>query len=281
MSDIHIAVRTQNILGESPIWSYSRQSLLWVDTYQGILSVFHPNTATYSTYNLPKPLSFVVENNKSELIVGIGSQIAKLDTQYHWHLIATAPLLDAEYRFNDAKMDAQGRLWCGFINEQLKENSGYLYCLDQTRNWIIADDGFTLINGLAWSHDNQTLFVTDSIKRIIYAYDFYLSTGNIANKRIFAEFGELDGKPDGLIIDNQGYLLSVMFDGSAIIRLSPDGKTLKRYPLAVKRPTSCCLVNNDTDLYITTACLGLTAPEQVTSPQSGCLLKVSYQQFLS
>lgn len=277
MHQINIVANTQTVLVESPIWSESRQSLLWVDTLQGSLLAFDPKTATHTSHPILAPLTFVAENPETKLIVGIGCQLAILDQQFNWQLIGFAPHSRKGYRLNDAKFDAKGRLWCGLINEQLMESSGYLYSFDQDGCWRTIDNGFTLINGIDWSQDNKTLFVTDSIKRVIYAYDFDLNTGNVSHKRIFIPFSQTDGKPDGLVVDVDDYVLSVLFDGSAIARISPNGDNIQFYPLPVKRPTSCCFSDNGQDLYLTSARLGLTEQELIKFPASGALLKIDYQ----
>lgn len=279
MHQVSIAVNTQTILGESPIWSESRQSLLWVNTLQGTLLAFDPQISTHTSHPILAPLTFIAENPETELIVGIGCHLARLDQQFNWQLIGLAPHARESYRLNDAKFDAKGRLWCGLINEQIMESTGYLYSFDQNGCWRTIDKGFTLINGIDWSQDNKTLFVTDSIKRVIYAYDFDLITGDVSHKRIFAQFNHTDGKPDGLVVDTNDYVLSVLFDGSAIARISPSGGDIQFYPLPVKRPTSCCFSDDGQDLYLTSARLGLTEQELIEFPASGTLLKINYQKL--
>lgn len=51
--------------------------------------------------------------------------------------------------------------------------------------WHTLDQGFTLINGLDWSPDRQTLYVTDSRAPAIYAYDHDPVTGAIGGRRTF------------------------------------------------------------------------------------------------
>ncbi|EKT62965.1 SMP-30/gluconolactonase/LRE family protein [Providencia burhodogranariea] len=279
MYQTNIVANTQTILGESPIWSDARQSLLWVDTLQGTLLAFDPKTSAHTSYPTSAPLTFIAENPEKELIVGIGCQLTRFDQQSNWQLIGLAPHSREGYRLNDAKFDAKGRLWCGLMSEQLIENSGYLYSFDQNGCWRTIDTGFTLINGIDWSQDNKTMFVTDSIKRVIYAYDFDLSTGDVSHKRIFTQFSDTDGKPDGLVVDADGYVLSVLFDGSAIARISPNGDDIQFCSLPVKRPTSCCFSENGQVLYLTSARLGLTEQELIESPASGTLLKIDYQKL--
>ncbi len=279
MNPIIIASNTQDILGESPIWSSTRQSLVWIDTLTACLHCYDPKNKTTIHHPMPAPLSFIAEEPTGELLLGIGCNLARWHEHSPIQQITTAPHKQMSFRLNDGKKDAKGRLWCGIIHENLNQDSGFLYCIETDGRWRIADKNFTLINGIAWSLGNKTLFVTDSIKRVIYAYDYILSSGEISHKRIFSHFHPIQGKPDGLTIGSDDYLLSVLFDGSAIARISPDGKHCQLIKLPIPRPTSCCFDENEQYLYITSARLGLTPQMLQQFPLSGALLSIDLSEF--
>ena len=109
------------------------------------------------------------------------------------------------------------------MNEALKEDSGYLYRLDPDGAWYTVDSGFTLINGIDWSRDRSTLYVTTSRKGVIYAYDHDPLSGEVKIGAPLILINPHQGKPDGLTVDREGCLLSVLFDGAAIARISPEG----------------------------------------------------------
>ncbi|WP_307873463.1 SMP-30/gluconolactonase/LRE family protein, partial [Burkholderia sp. Se-20378] len=44
-------------------------------------------------------------------------------------------------------------------------------------------------NGMGWSPDGSTMYVTDSGRRTIFAYDFDVDAGRLSNARPFATFG--------------------------------------------------------------------------------------------
>lgn len=162
------------------------------------------------------------------------------------------------------------------MDETLTNGSGRLYRLDPDGTWHECDDGFTLINGLDWSPDGRTLYVTDSRRGEIYAYDFDERAGSISDRRVWFRMDTADGKPDGLLVDAEGFVLSVLFDGAAILRLAPDGRLVGRFDLPVPRPTSCALSPRGDRLYVTTARLGLHAEAIARAPWSGALLTFSY-----
>ncbi|GAA5880755.1 hypothetical protein JCM16303_004339 [Sporobolomyces ruberrimus] len=91
-------------------------------------------------------------------------------------------------------------------------------------------EGMGLPNGMGWSRDGKTLFVTDSAKCEITRSDFSLTTGKISNTRLFASSprssptGLSSSFPDGLCVDAYDKVYSAHFGGSKIVRYSPSGE---------------------------------------------------------
>jgi sugar lactone lactonase YvrE len=103
-------------------------------------------------------------------------------------------------------------------------------------------------------------YFTDSLKNVIYAYDY--DDGNISNRRVFAD-ARAQGLPDqtfadGLCIDSEGCIWSARsvkyvasldaslehlcrWNGSQIVRFAKDGKIDAEiiFP-TVFRVTACC-----------------------------------------
>ena len=51
-------------------------------------------------------------------------------------------------------------------------------------------------------------------------------------------------------MDSADYLLSVLFDGSAIARIAPDGSLERLIPVPVPRPTSCAFGSDGRTLFV-------------------------------
>lgn len=281
MNGVSVAFAGKAVLGESPLWSRSRARLYWVDTLAATLNFFNPATGRNVECAMPGPLGFVVEKRTGQLIIGIGCHVELIGGSGERRRIATAPHAKEGYRLNDACLDSSGRLWVGLIDEELKDGSGYLYRLDPDGEWHTVDFGFTLINGIDWSRDRRTLYVTDSRPGIIYAYDHDPLSGEVSHRRVLASINPDKGKPDGLIVDRDGFLLSVLFDGAAIARISPEGDIMRLLELPVPRPTSCAFADGDQYLYVTSARLGLSKSELEGAPESGSLLMINYERALT
>ena len=114
----------------------------------------------------------------------------------------------------------------------------------------LLDDSFERPNGLAFSPDEKTLYVDDSYKDHIRAFDV-LPDGTLANGRVFAELRDpgVDGAPDGMKVDVQGNVFCTGPGG--IVVVSPEGEILGRIEVP-EQPAN--LAWGDTDyktLYIT------------------------------
>jgi sugar lactone lactonase YvrE len=134
------------------------------------------------------------------------------------------------------------------------------------------ETGLSISNGLGWSPDNKTFYLTDSPIQTIFAYDFDLATGDIANRRVFADLTQESFYPDGLSIDVEGCLWVAMWDGWCIVRFDPEGQEMTRVPMPVQRPTSCTFGGqNLKSLYITTARTGLEDTALQKAPEAGDL----------
>ncbi len=91
------------------------------------------------------------------------------------------------------------------------------------------------------------------------------------NRRPLVEIEDGAGFPDGLTVDADGCVWVALWDGAAVRRYTPDGALDRVIPLPVPRVTACAFAGPGlTDLYITTARVGLAPPP----PLAGSLLVV-------
>lgn len=119
--------------------------------------------------------------------------------------------------------------------------------------------GVITSNGLGWSPDDRTFYFTDSIARVIWAFDFDSSSGVVTNQRVFAE-DPRGYVPDGLAVDDEGCVWSCKWDGAKIVRYGPDGRILAELAMPVARPTSCAFIGTDRSTLAVTTALPADAP---------------------
>jgi sugar lactone lactonase YvrE len=257
-------------LGEGPCWDARAQRLYWVDIYNHRVHEFDPATGQDRFFDVGEVVGFLAPAGEGRLILGLRHRLAYLDTRSG----AVTPSLEFEtrphLRCNDGKCDAGGRLWFGSMSTAGPEAS--LYRHDPDGSLQVMETGLTVSNGLGWSPDGTTFYLTDSPVQVIYAYDFDAERGRIADRRVLVDLRGQPFFPDGLTVDRDGCLWSAMWDGWCVIRFDPDGREMLRVPMPVQRPTCCAFGGPDlSTLFITTAAVGLSEEEIQRSFHSGDL----------
>jgi sugar lactone lactonase YvrE len=262
-------------LGECPLWDPERQRLHWVDIYNHRVHSFDPRTGGDQHVDVGDTVGSIALAGDGRLLIALSDRIALLDVDTG----SVTPLQHVEFsradtRFNDGRCDPQGRFWVGSISTVPGHASLYRY--DPDGSLHIMETGLTISNGLGWSPDGQTFYLTDSPTRCIYAYRFDGDSGAISDRRVFVELADKNVEPDGLAIDQRGHLLSALWNGWCVVRFDPSGRELERIPVPVQCPTALAFGGAHlTDLYVTSASVGLSQADIQRGHQAGDLFRVS------
>ncbi|KIM48124.1 hypothetical protein M413DRAFT_418212 [Hebeloma cylindrosporum] len=268
-------------LGEGPIYDPSSSLLHFVDISEN--KVFHVNTTNleFSSEYFDETIScLALRSNAPGLACTTAQGFAVLTGNSRITYISKpiSPEKAPFTRFNDGGCDSKGRFFAGTIYNQERGIPGQLYRYDpSTMIAEVVDEGpFTDSNGLGWSPDEKTFYLTDSLVNKIYAYDYH--QGKIENRRVFVNALE-KGFPkgtycDGLCVDIEGGVWSARWGDSRIVRFTKEGDVDFQvlFP-TVLNVTSCCFggLNND-QMFVTTAhcgAVGGDASRQKQYPDSG------------
>lgn len=263
-------------LGEGPVWDEKSQTLYWVDIAGKRIHHYDPVTGRHAAYSTPSMVGFVVPDEAGSLIAGLKDGLYRMDLPAgRTTLLAAPPDMPAHNRFNDGKCDRRGRLWAGTMNvdPDHKTPTGALYRHD-SRGLVRLEEDIYISNGLGWSPDSKTMYYTDTVRRVIWQYDYDIDEGSPSNRRVFAIFEE-KGRPDGLTIDSAGRILTALWPGWGIAILTPDGKPDGKIDLPVPQVSSCAFGGkNLRTLFITTANIGMRDKDSAEAPLSGHIFQV-------
>lgn len=263
-------------LGEGPAWDARAGRLLWVDIENGLVHLFDPGPGSDRAIAVGQMVGCAVPRAAGGLMLGAQQGFATLDLQTEaLTLIAQPEAHLPENRINDGKCDPAGRFLAGTMALSLAPRAGSLYCLDLDLSVHRLLEGITVSNGLAWSADARTLYYIDTGTRAIAGFDYDVAAGALSNRRVMAQVPPELGYPDGMTIDDEGYLWVGHWDGWAVCRWDPaTGQMRQRVPVPVARVTSCAFGGpNLDDLYITTAWTGLTDVQRAEQPLAGGLFR--------
>ncbi|MDA7417453.1 SMP-30/gluconolactonase/LRE family protein [Xenophilus arseniciresistens] len=259
MAELVLDVR--NGTGESPVWHAGEQALYWVDIPGRAVHRWSPAQGHRHWRCEEMPACLAATATPGRWIAGMESGLFALalgddGLAQPTRLAAVAHAAPA-MRFNDGRCDREGRLWAGTM------------CLDMAAGiragaWYRfgAGDGalppqltdFIVPNGLAFSPDGRTMYVSDSHPSVqaIWAFDYDTDSGTPHNRRLFVDMTALPGRPDGAAIDVDGGYWICGNDAGLVHRFTPDGRLDRSLPVPVKKPAMCAFGGARLDtLYVT------------------------------
>lgn len=270
------------IVGESPVWDAELGCFFLVDIVGKAIHQCHLNgelCRSWKSEDFPTSVSVIDEEF---LLVGLASGIATLETTTGEFGTTITVDVTVGNRLNEGKCDRRGRLWLGSMQTNLRRDgaekpmtrhSGALYRVNSRTN-ITQHSGheFGIANTLAWSPDETTFYFGDSLRDVIFAYDYDRDDGVPSNPRPFLDqYGR--GAPDGSAIDVDGCLWNVRFGGGQLIRITPNGRVDRAIDLPVTNPTSCTFAGPNLDrLIVTSATFALSDHQRKENPLEGAIL---------
>ncbi|TNN36872.1 Regucalcin [Liparis tanakae] len=240
---VECVVKASALIGEGPVWEESEQTLLFVD--------------------IGETVGFAVPRRSGGYVAGVGRSIVAVD--WSTRMMTTLVEVDEDKknnRLNDGKVDPTGRLLAGTMGKEerpaeVERQQGSLFSVNSdlcvTKHLSQVD----ISNGLEWSLDHKTFFYIDSLSLTVDAFDYDCHSGLIGNRRVVYRLEEGAGLPDGMTGDADGVLLQTV-------------------SLPVMKTTSCCFGGPDySDLYVTSASLGLDQSGRRQQPLAGGTFKVT------
>ena len=273
MVDIKCVWEEPAILGEGPLWVARENAVYWVDIVGKKVHRCALADGARRTWTFETEVTSLAARQQGGLVGTVRDGFAFIDLETHTiEPVAMPETGIPDNRFNDGKVDQNGRYWAGSMDDGEKRVSGSLYRLDGDLALHKMDENYGITNGPTFSVDGKTLYHTDTAKRTIFAFNLS-EDGAINAKRIFVQLqAEEEGHPDGMTVDSKNCIWLAHFAGSRITRYSPEGEILNVISMPVPNITSCTFAGPDLDmLYITTARHLLSAEDLRKYPLSGSL----------
>ena len=265
-------LRVGNVLGEGISWRARDQTLWWTDIQSSRLYRYTLSSGSLQTFLTPERVgSFGFVAASEQLITAFASGIALYDPQtkaVDWR--ARPEEVAAGVRFNDGRVDRQGRFWAGTMVEDGKPPArGCLYSLGSTGEARSHIQGVKISNGLCFSPDGTRLYFTDSPTRLISVYELVEPEGILVGRQPFAQIPE-GASPDGATVDVDGCVWSALWGSGSVVRYTPDGRVDRVIEIPTRQPSCVCFAGPDLDiLCVTTARLDLDDDILGAEPHAG------------
>ncbi len=252
----------RNATGESPVWSIAEQALYWVDIPAKRLHRWCPADGKSQSWQTSQMLACIAQAGNGSWVAAMENGLFAItphaDGSLDSRLLASVTHALPEMRFNDGRCDRQGRFWAGTMLMNMAAGAPvgamYRYSAGQVEPLKAQLDGFIVPNGLAFSPDGKTMYLSDSHPDVqkIWAFDYDTDTGIPHDRRLFVDMTEHPGRPDGAAVDADGCYWICGNDAGLIHRFTPDGKLDRSLSVPVKKPAMCAFGGADLDtLFVT------------------------------
>ena len=274
--EVELALDARAELGEGPSWDPETGRLIWVDITAEVVHRFDPASGHDERFEVGQPVGAAVPASDGRLALAVSDGFAFLDPATGGvERIADVEVDLADTMMNDGKCDPAGRLWAGTKDAVGSRPVGSLYRLGADRKPERILTGLTVSNGLGWSPDRTTMYFIDSPTQRVDMFDFDLDGGEIANRRTLVEIPRAWGLPDGMTVDEDGFLWVAFWGGSVVRRFASTGEVVSTVEFPVSQVTSCAFGGLDlSDLYVTTARDSLSEVQLAEQPLAGALFRL-------
>jgi sugar lactone lactonase YvrE len=272
MPKVELAADARASLGECPRWHAGERALYWVDIAEQALCRTDPESGETKTRRFDQPVGCFAFRQEGGLVLAMKEGFARLDAfdaePEPWG--EQVEKGRAEIRFNDGRADARGRFWAGTMNMAKTAADGALYRLDPDGEVTQVARGVTTANGLAFSPDGTTAYWADTPRHVVWAFDLDLRRGLLSRQRVFHQFPQGQGRPDGASVDEAGYYWVALYEGGRVVRLSPEGEIVQEVAIPARFTTMIGFGGDDLKTaFVTTARKGLDEAELAKTPHAG------------
>ena len=248
-------------VGESPVWHAGEQAWYWVDI--PARRIWRMDHATGSTryWTAAEMVACIAPRSDGGLIAGMETGLFAVDLRDDGTVraepLAAPSGLGPGMRFNDGRTDRQGRFWSGtmFMDMTAAKPVGQLFRYDARGLSAPLVEDLVTQNGLAWSPDGRTMYLSDShpTRRCVWAFDYDVDAGVPHDRRLFVDMAAYAGRPDGATMDSDGCYWVAGNDGGSLLRFTPAGKLDRELHVPVPKPSMPCFGGPELDTLLVTS----------------------------
>ena len=259
MSTVEILSPMRDQVGESPIWSVAEQALWWVDIEGQQLRQWSAATNAVRSWPTAERTGCIALHAQGGLLAAMETGLFRVQPRDDGTL-AVAPLAAVTHsagnmRFNDGRTDREGRFWAGTMvrDMSLAAPAGNLYRYDSAGLSAPMVEALITPNGLGFSPDGRTMYLSDSHPNVQRVWAFDLDAdGTPTRRREFIDMNAYPGRPDGGAVDADGCYWICGNDAGQVHRFTPDGKLDRSITVPVAKPAMCAFGGADMKtLFIT------------------------------
>jgi sugar lactone lactonase YvrE len=267
----------RSLVGECPVWSVEQGAWFWVDIPAKTIWRLD-GAGQLRSWTCNEMVACIALARDGSILAGMETGLFRLNLHEDGKVMAVrlaAPsALEAGMRFNDGRCDRQGRFWSGtmFMDMSAERAVGELYRYSDEgglSNAVVS--GLLTQNGLAFSPDGRTMYLSDShpLSQQVWAFDYDVDTGIPSNRRLFVDMRQHPGRPDGAAVDADGCYWTCGNDGGRVLRFTPEGRLDRTIEVPMAKPSMCSFGGADLDTLLVTS---ISAGQDPADPWAGATI---------
>ena len=261
-------------LGEGPLWDPVDQALYWVDSVGRTLHRLDYHADSVESWGMPSMIGSLALRASAGAVVALRDGIYLLDFDSG----ELAPVADPERgnsltRFNDGKVDRQGRFLTGTMGIRVRDRGlGALYRLDSNLRVETLLTDVIVSNGPCFSPEGDRFYFTDGRRRIL-RWDYHPDSGALSNRRVHIDMQALGTASDGATVDAEGCLWTALIGSGEVARFSPDAELLERIEMPCALPSSVMFGGPNLDQLFVTS-ISDSGTRRADGPDDGALFVI-------
>lgn len=248
---------TQCTLGEGPLWHPQRGELFWFDILGKRLHI----KGRHWQFNRCVSAAGWIDDTRLLMADSIGLHVFNLENGTS-DQVAEIDADNPITRSNDGRADPWGGFWIGTMgmNAEMGEAAIYRYYRGEVR---VLFDNMQVTNAICFAPDGSYAIFTDTRTKKIMRQKLAEKDGwPVGDPELWIDFGNVDWKPDGAVIDAAGNFWNAQWGGNRVACYTPDG-TLTQTVAFPAHQTSCPAFGGADlkTLFCTSAATGLTGED--------------------
>ncbi|MGZ0068669.1 SMP-30/gluconolactonase/LRE family protein [Microbacterium arborescens] len=266
---------TRAVLVESIWWDDRTDEVVWVDITAGLLHRGPLDGAADGSddrvVELPPPLSAVQPAAGGGYVAALKDRVVLLDADGRIERdLASLRHRHDGMRLNEGKVDPFGRFVVGAMELTSDDPDATVWSVDPDGAVRVLGGGYGIANGMEWSDDGRTMYITDTATSTVYRAPYGPAS----------ELGELEPylvgrSSDGLVQATDGSFFNGLYGEGVVARWSADGDLVEEITMPVPNITSVAFAGPELDvLLVGSARENLTEEQLKRHPLSGGILRL-------
>lgn len=211
-------------LGEGPLWHPERRSLFWFDITQQKLYERAPADDAATVWEFDEMVSAAGWVDRDTLLVASETALSRFDLiTGESRFVVGLESENPNTRSNDGRADPQGGFWIGTMGKNTEVGVGAIYRYYQGALRRLFPN-ITIPNAICFTPDGRTAYFTDTPSQIIKRVALNNDGWPAAKPEPHIDLRGTPYKPDGAVVDADGYLWNAQWGSHRVARYDPSGQ---------------------------------------------------------